>query len=382
MTTGIIQRHWDVYYQRAIDTQIALAKDDEVRQLLAPNSLPYAYMAQPFVAKLLYDCDASNRGATALARAWNATWWPWGEDRTNGGNASLPSIPGPQGAPLLKCPPPSTIAAFKHAFSNGTLFLPAYPHNGGLQMHTAAGLNASLSIAKRLAAEAGVPAPRTYSQRDVPGLTRGALPLLNANGVLQVSLGSGGATGGHPVTPDGPFVWRDQGTGAQVLMTRSDGYGNTTFVLPDGTAMLCYWNRDNTGPFFAPSVKQALQVLREQFPHASIEFGTFDAFLDAALPQLDLLPVLTQEIGDGWQHGSAASPWKHAAFMALQRAREACIQAGDPACDPSSSYMQSFDLWMSKIPEHTSGLSTNFYFTDYSTWTNAAFQQAARSRSP
>ena len=50
MTTGIIQRHWDLYYQRAIDTQVALAADPKAKQLLAKDSIPYSYMAQPFVA--------------------------------------------------------------------------------------------------------------------------------------------------------------------------------------------------------------------------------------------------------------------------------------------------------------------------------------------
>jgi len=131
--------------------------------------------------------------------------------------------------------------------------------------------------------------------------------------------------------------------------------------------------------------------------------------------------VLTQEIGDTWQHGSAASPWKHAAFMALQRARARCD--GTAACDPADQAIRAFDLWLGKIPEHTSGemirctalqsnalssrtdilqpntahlhlhplscslhciagLSTNFYFEDYTTWTNAAFDAAAASRAP
>ena len=46
-----------------------------------------------------------------------------------------------------------------------------------------------LSIAEDLAKRYNVSTPLTFSQRDVPGMTRGVVPLLRAAGAKAVSVG-------------------------------------------------------------------------------------------------------------------------------------------------------------------------------------------------
>ena len=67
-----------------------------------------------------------------------------------------------------------------------------------------------------LAAELGIRAPTTLSQRDETGMSRSIIPLLAERGIKAISLGSGGSAGGHPVIPD-IFVWRDPPSGKEVL---------------------------------------------------------------------------------------------------------------------------------------------------------------------
>ena len=65
---------------------------------------------------------------------------------------------------------------------------------------------------------------KTFSVRDVPGLTRGVIPLLARRGVVAVSVGENGAPG--PVNVPMQFVWRDPATNTSVLaLFHPHGYG-------------------------------------------------------------------------------------------------------------------------------------------------------------
>jgi hypothetical protein len=122
----------------------------------------------------------------------------------------------------------------------------------------------------------GVPAPTTLSQRDVPGMTRAILPVLERHNVSMISIGSGGATGGHPIIPD-LFIWRDEATQAEAVVVHDHGYGGGTHILPvassgastagagaGAAAIYCAWNRDNTGPLPSETVLELHQQLRYQ----------------------------------------------------------------------------------------------------------------------
>lgn len=64
----------------------------------------------------------------------------------------------------------------------------------------------------------------TYSQRDVPGLTRAAIPLLSKYGVKGVTVGENGACA--PVNVPNIFLWRDNATDSEVVaLFHPHGYG-------------------------------------------------------------------------------------------------------------------------------------------------------------
>ena len=320
-------------------------------------------MAQPWIVALFLDCE--NAGVNG--------WRPH------------------HLGPLLQCPNATTVAQFKRAVSLGDIFFQAFPHNGCPESYDASLFEASLRIASRLAAQLGVPRPMTMSQRDETGMSRAILPLLNKHGIKYISLGSGGATGGHPVLPGsnatgppapgvpgnggrGVFLWRDLVSGAEVIMTADHGYGGGLHTLPGSrVALYCAWNRDNSGP--SPDIYTSVMAnLRRDYPDADVHASTFDAFFAEAEKVRSQLPVLTQEIGDTWLYGLPSDPYKSAQFREISRRRAACI--GDGRCDPEAADFVRFDLLLTQIPEHTWGLDTTFYLDDYLNWTNAQLEAA------
>ena len=91
-----------------------------------------------------------------------------------------------------------------------------------------------------------------FSQRDVPGTTRSALPILAAAGVRAVSVGVNGAS----TPPDVPraFVWVDPVSGISLpALWHPYGYGGNAFedavIIPGlSTALVMDWRGDNAGP--------------------------------------------------------------------------------------------------------------------------------------
>ena len=352
---------------------------------------PYRNMVQPWIVSVLLDCER----AGLLS-------WPgsgWAADRR---------------APLLHCPNASTLAQVRGALVRGDLFFHAFPHNAEPAAFPDASLfDAALALPQALAAELGIAAPTAVSQRDVPGWTRAALPLLARRGINGLSFGAGQPPGMPDVPP--LFVWRDEASGAEVVVTYESGYGvasNKTasllsssspaaaamaavaamaegeggglggsktavvFVLPSGEAMAAGWSGDNTGPTPNDVAQRDFAALRALYPRAAVKASTFDAFFDAAnAPAVKAqLPVVTAEIGDGWVYGVPSDPLKNAMLRETARQRSACVGAG--VCDPASAAMRAFDRLLVKVPEHTWGVASQIFMPDYANWTNAQFDAA------
>jgi len=333
---SVIQANIETFIPRAI------AQAESMRN----TDTPFTYMTQPFVVDFLLDCEESGL----------ADW-------------RLPHV----GEPLLKCPNASSIAAFKAAVARGDIWWQAFPHNAMPGLYDASLFNASVQMGMRQADTLGVRRPTTFSQRDETGMSRSIVPLLSANGVGMISLGSGGSGGGHPKIPD-LFVWRDAASDTQVLFAFDHGYGGGTHVLPNGHALYCAWNTDNGGPMNENSVKNTYKDLRKRFPNANVHASTFEAFYDAAMQPgvMDQLPVVTQDIGDTWNYGVPSDPLKNVHFRVMSRLRRDCVESG--RCEPSSDVMRRFDRLLTKIPEHTWGEDTTWYLGDNANWTNAAIE--------
>lgn len=87
-----------------------------------------------------------------------------------------------------------------------------------------------------LAAELNVSAPITMTQRDVPGATRGIVPLLTKAGVQAYA--GGVNTASLPPNVPRTFVWHDEQTSTEILaMVHPHGYGGISVsdcVVVDG----------------------------------------------------------------------------------------------------------------------------------------------------
>jgi hypothetical protein len=150
-------------------------------------------------------------------------------------------------------------------------------------------------------------------QRDVPGLTRGAVPLLAKHGVIGVSVGANDGSP-PPVVPSTvdcyrghqqvrtPFVWRDRATNTSVIVDiHPGGYGGEIPLLnPDDNSstssyfsrdgllcdcvgvpgmpeVMCYAFRgDNYGPASANETEENWRVFGKAFPHATLKASTLD----------------------------------------------------------------------------------------------------------
>ena len=176
------------------------------------------------------------------------------------------------------------------------------------------------------------------SQRDVPGLSRAALPILKAAGIRAISVGVNG--GSTPPNVPKVFIWNDDDSGtAMRTMYLQGGYGGIAIFpgLFDYTAapglkhvMVVDWRGDNAGPPPTPAdVEQHFAQIRKEFPGATVKSSTFEEWVDILDTVSDTdLPQIHDEIGDSWIHGVASDPLKHAQVRAAQRARSECVAGG------------------------------------------------------
>lgn len=237
------------------------------------SGTPFKWMTQEWILSLLFDCP-------------DAGLHPWSPSGLDPVPSSAP--------PLLQCPNASFVADVKAVVARGDIFFHAFPHNPSYGFYDVGSVEAGLNLVKATADSLKVPHPVSLSLRDVPGLTRALLPTLTAAEVRFVSVGSGGPKQGHPDVPD-LFVWRDLASNASVLVTHDDGYGGGTHVAPNGHALYCAWNRDNSGPINPTS--PLLAKLKQEYPHASIVASTLDEYYAAVEPVIGELPVVTAEVG-------------------------------------------------------------------------------------
>jgi len=242
----------------------------------------------------------------------------------------------------LICPTAEEVRRFEAALRRGDVVLQASPANLQPEGMDAAlfegGLELSRELCKRYnrsRAECG----SVLSGRDVPGLTRAILPLLQKHQVLGITVGTNGCV--EPAFPwaDGqiqsgsPFLWRDEASGAEIVTMIQQGYGPhlldrraRTWVLPNGHALALQFMSDNAGTVSSiGEVMGYFDMLRSSFPGAKVIGSSLDAFYQEAVKVKSSLPVVTGEIGDVWIQGTASDPHKTAEFNAISRARTACV---------------------------------------------------------
>ena len=95
-------------------------------------------------------------------------------------------------------------------------------------------------------------------------------------------------------------------------------------------------------------------ILRWQFPGASIIASTYDAYVDQLVTIADTLPVFEAEVGDVWITSTPADPVKMAWNRLASREYAACVRAQQ--CNASDPRVFGFLRMLMKVPEHTYGI--------------------------
>ena len=209
---------------------------------------------------------------------------------------------------------------------------------------------------------------------DVPGHTRGIVPLLAEAGIQFLHIGVNPCSTAPDVPP--VFVWRDSSSAEVTVMYTKGSYGE---AMPSPGRDEVIWfahTSDNLGPQSAREVRDIFKSAREQFPGAEIIASTMDAFALALARIKDQLPIVTEELGDTWIHGVGTDPHKVSQFRELLRLRRQWLKAGTAAIYDAP--FARFSRCLLMIPEHTWGLDVKTHLGDFSRYAADDFC-AARS---
>jgi hypothetical protein len=252
--------------------------------------------------------------------------------------------------------------AVERAVEEGLLSWHALPLTFHTELMDAPLVRSALSISAELDERFG---RRTTAAKmtDVPGHTRGLVPLLAEAGVTFLHLGVNPA---WPV-PDVPptFRWRSRDGSEVVVAYQAGGYGGEVIVEGCPHALAFLHSGDNLGPPSADEVLAAHGELAARFPGATVRASALDAFARAleASGASAHLPVVTAEIGDPWLFGAGSDPQKVAALRAALRG-------------PRSA---EGDRRLLLVAEHTWGLDQKEILPVEPAWDDVALEELRRS---
>lgn len=226
------------------------------------------------------------------------------------------------------------------------------------------GLSLSQSLDKRFGKKT-IAAKMT----DVPGHTRGVVPLLAEAGVTFLHIGVNPASTVPSVPP--LFRWKDE-SGAELMVMYESGYGSA-FVIEGMEDSLAFGHTgDNLGP---QSPNQVLDVYREMqamFPGANVFASTLDQFAEKLESVRSSLPVVKEEIGDTWIHGAGSDPIKISRYRELLRLR--CEWLESKKVNYADKRFYNFNRRLLLIPEHTWGMDEKTFLGDHENYETEKFK--------
>ena len=208
---------------------------------------------------------------------------------------------------------------------------------------------------------------------DVPGHTKGIVPLLAGHGIKLLHIGVNGASALVDVPPC--FLWKNGDS--EVVVIYSGAYGGA--FESDFVEEILYFDHtlDNHG---APSPEKVLahfDEIQKQYPDYEITAGTIDDFADVIWEKRDQLPIFEGEMGDSWIHGAATDPYKSASLRVLMALKSKWLSEGSLGRD--SEEYKGFSDALLCIAEHTCGMDSKTYFSDYGHYLKKDFIKARKA---
>lgn len=261
----------------------------------------------------------------------------------------------------------------EHAISRGEIAWHGLPFTTHTELMDKTLLEYGLSISKKLDQRFG---KKTIAAKmtDVPGHTIGIVPILARYGIRYLHVGVNPSCK-PPCVPQA-FVWMAS-DGSELIVNYAGDYGQALEV--EGLEDVLYFAHtgDNRGPSSIEEIERLYSRLQTEYPGAEIAASTLDAFAEKLLQCKHVLPVVSEEIGDSWIHGTASDPLKVARYRELLRLRDQWVDAG--SLDPNGESYGKFCNRLMLIPEHTWGLDEKTYLADYVNYSATDFK-AARSK--
>lgn len=198
---------------------------------------------------------------------------------------------------------------------------------------------------------------------DVPGHTKAIIPYLVNAGIEFLHIGVNPASTVPSVPP--LFRWRaDNGDTINVMYQGQ--YGSCSEIGDSGVAVHFCFTGDNHGLPSAEEVDRIFAEIAEKFPEAEIVTADLNALAAEVRKIEDTLPILTDEIGDSWIHGTGTDPKKMSQFRALSRMF---------ATMPDGPDKQRLAQGLIMVPEHTWGLNVHCHLADYEHYNKSAFNE-------
>lgn len=208
---------------------------------------------------------------------------------------------------------------------------------------------------------------------DVPGHTKGIVPLLAKHGIKLLHIGVNGASA--LVHVPSCFLWKNGDS--EVVVIYSGAYGGA--FESDLVEEILYFDHtlDNHG---APSPEKVLahfDDIQSRYPGYEITAGTIDDFADVIWEVREKLPVFEGEMGDSWIHGAATDPYKSGSLRTLINLKNQWLADGSLSRD--SEEYQNFTDAILCLAEHTCGMDSKTYFSDYGHYLKKDFIKARKA---
>lgn len=206
---------------------------------------------------------------------------------------------------------------------------------------------------------------------DVPGHTRGIVPLLAENNIQFLHIGVNSACPIPEVPP--LFRWRasDQ---TELTVMYQGSYGNQMIIPGTQTAIAINFTGDNHGPHKPDQIAKIYADFREKYPNAEVVASTFNDIAAEIAVIRDQLPVITQEIGDTWIHGAGSDPLKISYFREMCRLRNKWLK--NNSIRFGDKIDMDFGIPLLMIAEHTWGFDVKKVLKDWDIYTPEAFEAA------
>jgi hypothetical protein len=302
---GVVNKYWHLYFPMAANTSSYLNTAGKPPQ--------YVFTTHAWLLDMFFDCPSG--GFLPVT----GTKWPLD---------LAPHTPCDQfglGAAACEvgCPSDQLKATVTAAIRAGGITWHAFPSNNEPESGDASLLLGGVDAVHRLDDKFGLPHKVVMSQRDVPGVTRGIVPLLRTRGVVAFSEGANGAF----TSPQLPllFNWTDSASGDSILyLNHPKGYGQddsegeavtathsgrrrllspTDAVSLAGfdEALIFAFRGDNGGPQSVQQARANIAAAQMLFPNAEIVGSSLDAFVLGLLKHgTSALPIVRSEVGDTW----------------------------------------------------------------------------------